>query len=297
LIDLVAYVTYFPALRRSIEPAFERVKADIQRLVAASEENMKKGLVPQEDYDHARFAVFAWIDEMILASAWDQRELWQREQLQRIHYNTTDAGEKFYERLAALGAHQREVREIYYLCLALGVKGRHFNDEYALEQLKTSSLKLLMGSSWGFRPWSGGALPRGLARRRDRHGEPQAPAALLLVHRGLPRRAGRALRPFVCDLHLHPQPCGGKLPAGGVELMKESILKILKVSLMASVVVLVVLLVFGLVLLMGWPWWVALFLLLLVAGLVIGGVTIWKVWARRREKRFVQEVLTRTSRA
>ena len=73
--------------------------------------------------------------------------------------------------------------------------------------------------------------------------------------------------------------------------MKERILKILKVFLMASVVVLVVLLVFGLVLLMQWPWWVALFLLLLVAGLVIGGITLWKVWARRREQRFVQEVL------
>ena len=83
----------------------------------------------------------------------------------------------------------------------------------------------------------------------------------------------------------------GKLPAGGVELMKERILKILKVFLMASVAVLVVLLVFGLVLLMGWPWWVALFLLLLVAGLVIGGVILWKLWAKRREQRFVQEVL------
>jgi len=73
--------------------------------------------------------------------------------------------------------------------------------------------------------------------------------------------------------------------------MKERILKILKVFLMASIVVLVVLLVFGLVLLMQWPWWVALFLLLLVAGLVIGGVTLLKVWAKRREQRFVQEVL------
>ncbi len=148
-IDLVAYVTYFMRSVENRQPPFERVKADIQRLILASEENLKKGLVPQEDYDQARFAVFAWIDEMILASAWNEKDLWLRDQLQRVYYNTTDAGEKFYERLAALGAHQREVREIYYLCLALGFKGRHFNDEYALEQLKTSSLKLLMGSSLG----------------------------------------------------------------------------------------------------------------------------------------------------
>ena len=73
--------------------------------------------------------------------------------------------------------------------------------------------------------------------------------------------------------------------------MKARILKLLKIFLVASVAVLVVVLTFGLVLLMQWPWWVALFLILLVAGLVIGAVTLWKVWARRREQRFVQEVL------
>ncbi len=177
-IDLIAYVTYFLRSVETRQPAFERVRSDIQRLVAASEENVKKGLVTQEDYDHARFAVFAWIDEMVLASAWNHREQWLREQLQRVHYNTTDAGEKFYERLAALGTHQREVREIYYLCLALGFKGRHHSDEYALEQLKTSSLKLLMGSSLGIpslerielfpEAWPAGQMNLGTRKRRPR---------------------------------------------------------------------------------------------------------------------------------
>jgi type VI secretion system protein ImpK len=43
------------------------------------------------------------------------------------------------------------VREVYYLCLALGFKGRfiHQGDEFLLEQLKTSNLKILLGSSVG----------------------------------------------------------------------------------------------------------------------------------------------------
>ncbi|NPV05341.1 MAG: DotU family type IV/VI secretion system protein [Syntrophaceae bacterium] len=177
-IDLIAYVTYFLRSVESRQPSFERVRGDIQRLVAASEENLKKGLVPQEDYDQARFAVFAWIDEAILASPWRERDLWLREQLQRVHYRTTDAGETFYERLGALGAHQREVREIYYLCLALGFKGRHHSDEYALEQLKTSSLKLLMGSSLGIpslervelfpEAWPAGSVDPGTRKRPPR---------------------------------------------------------------------------------------------------------------------------------
>ena len=43
------------------------------------------------------------------------------------------------------------MREVYYLCLALGFKGRfiHQGDEYLLEQLKLSNLKYLLGSSVG----------------------------------------------------------------------------------------------------------------------------------------------------
>ena len=50
-----------------------------------------------------------------------------------------------------LSFQQRDVREVYYLCLAMGFMGRNCNkgDETLLEQLKTSNLKLLMGSSVG----------------------------------------------------------------------------------------------------------------------------------------------------
>ena len=104
-----------------------------------------------EDYDQARFAVFAWVDEVILSSDWAHKKRWQGEQLQRIYFQTTNAGELFFERLNNLGPHQRDVREVYYVCLALGFMGRycHDGDEYLLEQLQTSNLKLLTGSTVG----------------------------------------------------------------------------------------------------------------------------------------------------
>ena len=149
--DLVAYVVYFLKTGASKQPPFEQVKADVLRLLTQSEGCVKRGLFNQEDYDSARFAVCAWVDEAILNSSWNFRNQWQREQLQRLYYQTTEAGEEFFERLNVLGLHQREIREVYYLCLALGFMGRycHKGDEYLLEQLKTSNLKLLLGSSVG----------------------------------------------------------------------------------------------------------------------------------------------------
>lgn len=149
--ELVAYVVYFVKTVGAKQPPYEQVKTDILRLLTQSENVVKRGLFSQEDYDLARFMICAWVDETILNSAWNQKPQWQREQLQRLYYHTLDAGEEAFERLNSLGLHQREVREVYYLCLALGFKGRfhHPGDEYLLEQVKTSNLKLLLGSSVG----------------------------------------------------------------------------------------------------------------------------------------------------
>jgi hypothetical protein len=112
---------------------------------------MSTGRFSSADYDLARFAVFAWIDETILSSNWEGKSRWLGEQLQRRFYNTADAGKLFFERLNTIGPHQLDVREIYYLCLAMGFTGQYCNDgdEYLLEQLKLSNLKLLTGSSMG----------------------------------------------------------------------------------------------------------------------------------------------------
>lgn len=148
-IDLIAYIAYFSIRTGTRQPHFDQVKADILRLLTESQNRMSQGNFSQEDYDLARFAVIAWVDETILSSSWNEKDKWQREQLQRVYYQTTDAGEIFFDRLNSIGPHQRDVREVYYLCLALGFKGRYIyeGDDYLLEQLKTSNLKVLTGSS------------------------------------------------------------------------------------------------------------------------------------------------------
>jgi type VI secretion system protein ImpK len=149
--ELMAYVMYFMKTAATKQPPYPQVKADVVRLLNKSEDCVAKGLFSQADYDQGRFMICAWVDEMILSSGWQETNLWQREQLQRIYYGTTDAGEEAFERLNALDFLQKDIRELYYLCLSLGFKGRFLRpeDEYLLDQLKTSNLKLLLGSSVG----------------------------------------------------------------------------------------------------------------------------------------------------
>ncbi|MHC4269244.1 MAG: DotU family type IV/VI secretion system protein [Planctomycetota bacterium] len=148
---LIAYTVYFQRTVAVKQPNYEEVRNDVLRLLTQSEDCFKKGSFSQEDYDQARFVICAWVDEVILNSGWDKKSQWQKEQLQRVYYNTAGAGEEVFERLNNLGLHQRDVREVYYFCLALGFVGRYCNkgDDVLLEQLKTSNIKLLMGSSVG----------------------------------------------------------------------------------------------------------------------------------------------------
>lgn len=149
--ELIAYVIYFLKAADHRESPYERVRTDIQRLLSEAETSAKGAAVSDADFDLARFAICAWVDESILDSPWEGKPQWQKEPLQRLYYSTAAAGELFYEKLNGLGLQQHDVREIFYLCLAMGFKGRYCNegDDFLLDQLRTSNLKLLAGSSIG----------------------------------------------------------------------------------------------------------------------------------------------------
>jgi type IV/VI secretion system ImpK/VasF family protein len=76
---------------------------------------------------------------------------WQRESLQRRYYNMADGGMEFFERLNQIGHEDRDVREVAYYCLTLGLSGRYVEkgDSVVLDHLKASNLKRLFGSSAG----------------------------------------------------------------------------------------------------------------------------------------------------
>lgn len=149
--EIIAYTAVVARSNPAAQPPYEQVKNNMQQLISQSEAMGAGGQFPQDDFQLARFAVFAWVDETILSSQWEGRQQWQREPLQVKYYQTADAGELFFERLNAIGPHQRDVREVYYLCLSLGFTGQYCNpgDDFMLEQLRQSNLKLLTGSSMG----------------------------------------------------------------------------------------------------------------------------------------------------
>ncbi len=73
--------------------------------------------------------------------------------------------------------------------------------------------------------------------------------------------------------------------------MKRILLKAFKWLFIAALLFLLVLSVVGLVLILDWPRWMVFVLLLAIFGLVAVFVILKKIWFRRRERRFVQQVI------
>ncbi len=149
-IELLGYVQSFRQTAAEKQPAYEEVRSEILRLLKQSERLPGNSDGSFADYDQARYAVCAWIDESILGSAWRFKGRWRPELLQRTFYHSADAGEQFFRRLNGLAGHEGAIREVFYLCLALGFKGRYCNPDDAdtLEQLKDRHLKLLFNGAF-----------------------------------------------------------------------------------------------------------------------------------------------------
>ena len=97
----------------------------VSELAARSKTMAESHGLDEAAYDRARFAVFAWIDETVMKSGFEGKVIWHRQLLQRTYYQTTGAGVEFYRRLEELEEEDKEVREVYFLCLALGFSGRY----------------------------------------------------------------------------------------------------------------------------------------------------------------------------
>jgi type IV/VI secretion system ImpK/VasF family protein len=148
---LIVYVIQTVRQVRELQPDFDTVKNNIDQLLQQSRSIKEKARFSDPDYNFAHLSVCIWIDEALLNSAWDHKRQWQRELLQRRFHNITDGGREFFQQLDRIGHEDRDIREVAYYCLALGLAGRYVEegDVTVLDHLKTSNLKRLYGSSAG----------------------------------------------------------------------------------------------------------------------------------------------------
>lgn len=91
----------------------------------------------------AKYALAAFIDEVVITSNWEGRLAWMGKTLQLQFFGEHLAGEGFFKRLQDLMVSPHKnlaLLEVYYLCLQLGFKGRY--RLHNTEQLLTVNVDL-----------------------------------------------------------------------------------------------------------------------------------------------------------
>lgn len=157
-IDALAYIKHLQQrIAAGEQPAYDQVRTEAERLLA------EKALVyaslgyRREHYEKARFAVIAYMDEAVMSCGWQDARRWNANLLQKDYYDTSNAGETFFQQLSSLtliDPADRDVREVFYYCLALGFSGRYFAPEerVRLDSLRLENFELL--SQGQKLPWS-----------------------------------------------------------------------------------------------------------------------------------------------
>jgi type VI secretion system protein ImpK len=128
LADLCADLLAFALeLKRSGDPGdVETLRLRIDEQFRDMDVRARQADVPQGDVQLAKYAIAAFIDETILTSSWTIKDAWADKPLQLAYFNDFSAGEEFYTKIdAARGAKNASVLEVYYLCLALGFRGKY----------------------------------------------------------------------------------------------------------------------------------------------------------------------------
>jgi type VI secretion system protein ImpK len=106
----------------------EEFQAHLTKSLATIDEGLSDFEIPAGSYEIAKFAVVAFIDESILASA--DRPLWAGHTLEQKLWHRRIAGEAFFVHLDKLEEEADSlplcnILELYCLCLMLGFKGKH----------------------------------------------------------------------------------------------------------------------------------------------------------------------------
>lgn len=144
-INLMSCVAYtLPEAERKEIP-YGDFRADVMSHVDLCGVHPARDGVEEEDYSLARFAVFCWIDDRVMQSAWKGKTQWQKESLQRVYFKTAQGGAEFFTRLKDVDSSRKGVLEVYHLCLLAGFRGRYSLEEdgQILEDLKSGIRKKL----------------------------------------------------------------------------------------------------------------------------------------------------------
>lgn len=126
--DLLAIVTLFNDSGEQTELQQSDFRQMVDDAFADYSECLRLQQCSKDDSDLGKYALAAFIDELVMSSNWDGKLAWMANTLQWQYFGEHRGGEGYFNRLAELrqqGSEKVDLLELYYLCLELGFQGMY----------------------------------------------------------------------------------------------------------------------------------------------------------------------------
>jgi type VI secretion system protein ImpK len=127
-----------PKFSKAVDPVFLQVLGLLERIArdenpSAKEERLRiRGWIDQaeghlgqgQDWQLAKYALVAWIDDVLIDAPWEGRTWWKENALEVDIFSTRLRNEQFYVKAQeASSLAQKDALETFYVCVVLGFRG------------------------------------------------------------------------------------------------------------------------------------------------------------------------------
>ena len=107
-------------LSRGESPSPQDERLRIRAIIDQAEATLGSGT----EWELAKYAIVAWIDELLIDASWPGQDWWSNNVLEMEYFKSRSRFEKFWVRAQeATTLERRDALEVYYICVVLGFRG------------------------------------------------------------------------------------------------------------------------------------------------------------------------------
>jgi type VI secretion system protein ImpK len=142
-----------------------------------------------EQWQLGKYALAAWIDEMLVDAPWDGRDWWSNNVLEMELFSSRECYDRFYilaKEASTLA--NRDALEVFYICVVLGFRGLYRDPDFSRSTIQALGLPEHV-EAWARQAAMsvrlGQGRPQITGKRRDLSGAPPLRARYVALWSGL----------------------------------------------------------------------------------------------------------------
>ncbi len=117
-------------IERQEEPAASDERIRIRGRIERAEAKLGR----RQDWELAKYALVAWIDDMLIEAPWQGRHWWKENALEFEVFNSSNAFTAFYTKANDASAlTKKDALEVFYICVVLGFRGLYRDPSAAMQ--------------------------------------------------------------------------------------------------------------------------------------------------------------------